>query len=78
MREIRLEDAKATLSSFVDDAIRGEPSIITRAGDRKAVIIGFEEWERLARVPTFGRLLMSAPVSPEHLPERSRSPIRNK
>jgi hypothetical protein len=40
------------------------------------VIISFEEWERLSRVPSFGRLLMAAPIEPEDLPERDRTPIR--
>ena len=76
MREIQLKDAKATLSSVVDDAVQGEPSIITRHGRPEAVIVGFKEWERLVRVPSFGRLLMSAPISAEDLPERNRAPIR--
>jgi prevent-host-death family protein len=76
MREIQLKDAKASLSSLIDDATRGKASIITRHGKREAVVIGFEEWERLSNVPSFGRLLMSAPVSGEDLPPRSRKPIR--
>ena len=76
MRQIQLKDAKATLSAVVDDAVRGEPSIITRHGKPEAVVVGFEEWERLARVPSFGRLLMSAPILPGDLPERNRTPIR--
>jgi prevent-host-death family protein len=35
MREIQLRDAKARLSVVVDDAVRGEPAIITRHGRRK-------------------------------------------
>jgi antitoxin Phd len=76
MREIRLKDAKATLSSVVDDAARGDPSIITRHGKPEAVVLGFKEWERLARVPSFGRLLMSAPISSSDVPKRNRTPIR--
>ena len=75
MREIQLKDAKASLSSLVDDATRGEPSIITRHGKPEAVVIGFEEWERLAHVPSFGRLLMSAPIEAKDLPRRNRKPI---
>jgi antitoxin Phd len=75
MREIQLKDAKATLSSVVDEAVRGKPAIITRHGKREAVVLGFKEWERLANVPSFGRLLMSAPVSPGDLPRRNRTPI---
>lgn len=76
MREIQLKDAKATLSSVVDDAVAGEPSIITRHGKREVIVLGIEEWERLARVPSFGRLLMSAPIVPGDLPRRSRRPMR--
>jgi antitoxin Phd len=76
MREIQLREAKATLSAVVDDAVRGEPSIITRHGKPKAVVIGFDEWKRLSNVPSFGRLLMSAPIEPGDLPERDRSPMR--
>ena len=64
------------LSSVIDDAVRGEPSIITRHGKPEAVILGFKEWERLANVPSFGRLLMSAPLEPGDLPQRSRSRMR--
>jgi prevent-host-death family protein len=75
MREIQLKDAKASLSSLVDDAKRGEASIITRHGKREAVVVGFEEWERLSNVPSFGRLLMSAPFTDKDLPRRSRKPL---
>lgn len=76
MREIQLKDAKATLSSVVDDAVAGEPSIITRHGKREAIVLGIEDWERLAQVPSFGRLLMSAPIASGDLPRRSRRPVR--
>jgi len=76
MREVRLKDAKAKLSSIVRDAARGEHSIITRHGKPQAVIVGIKEWERLARVPSFGRLLMSAPLSKGDLPGRNRTPTR--
>ncbi len=70
MHEIQLREAKATLSAVVDSARHGEPSIITRHGKPEAVVISFEEWQRLSRVPSFGRLLMAAPVEPGDLPER--------
>jgi len=76
VREIQLKDAKASLSLLVDDATRGEPSIITRDGKPEAVVVGFEEWKRLTRVPSFGRLLMSAPIAAKDLPRRNRKPTR--
>ena len=76
MREIQLRDAKATLSAVVDDVVRGEPAVITRHGKREAVILSFQEWERLSQVPSFGRLLMAAPIGPDDLLERDRTPPR--
>lgn len=76
MREIQLRDAKANLSAVVDEAVRGKPAVITRHGKPQAVILGFKEWERLSRVPSFGRLLMAAPVSQDDLPARDSSPLR--
>jgi len=71
MHEIQLRDAKATLSAVMDQARRGEPSIITRHGRPEAVILSFEDWQRLSQVPSFGRLLMAARLDPEDLLERS-------
>jgi antitoxin Phd len=71
MRKIQLKDAKAKLSTVVDDAVRGKPSVITRHGKPEAVLLSYEEWERLSQVPSFGRLLMSAPVEDDDVPSRS-------
>ena len=70
MQEIQLRDAKATLSAVVDQARQGKPSIITRHGRPEAVIVSFEEWQRLSQVPSFGRLLMEAEQGPEDVPGR--------
>jgi prevent-host-death family protein len=76
MKEIQLRDAKASLSAVVDEAMRGKPAIITRHGKRQAVVVSYEEWERLSHVPTFGRLLMAAPLAAEDVPKRNRSGLR--
>ncbi|WP_342153798.1 type II toxin-antitoxin system Phd/YefM family antitoxin [Methylorubrum sp. SB2] len=70
MQEIQLREAKATLSSVIDQARQGQPSIITRRGRPEAVVLSFEEWQRLSQVPSFGRLLMAAPLEDGDLPER--------
>jgi antitoxin Phd len=78
MREIQLKDAKATLSAVVDQAVSGTPTIITRHGRKDAVILSFEDYERLARAPSFGRLLAAFPGDAEDIPARSgelRSPV---
>jgi len=76
MREIQLRHAKASLSAVVDAAVRGEPAIITRHGRKDAVILSFKEWERLSQAPSFGRLLMAAPIAPEDMAERDRTAVR--
>ncbi|MFZ3349359.1 MAG: type II toxin-antitoxin system Phd/YefM family antitoxin [Xanthobacteraceae bacterium] len=77
MRKIQLRDAKANLSSVVDQATRGKPSVITRHGKPEAVVLGFDDWQRLSNVPSFGRLLMSAPLIDDDLPERGTAPLRD-
>jgi antitoxin Phd len=70
MRRVTLRHAKAGLSAVVEQAARGKPSVITRHGKPEAVVLGFSDWERLSRVPSFGRLLMSAPLEEGDLPKR--------
>ncbi len=77
MREIQLRDAKASLSAVVDDVVRGEPAIITRHGKPEVVVLSFAEWQRLSHVPSFGQLLMAAPLDEDDLSPRSSSPLRD-
>jgi antitoxin Phd len=74
--EIQLRDAKASLSAVVDEAVRGKPAVIIRHGKREVVVVSYEEWERLSRVPTFGRLLMAAPLTTDDLPSGNSSGLR--
>lgn len=76
MKELQLKDAKATLSAVVDQAVAGEPTVITRHGRKEAVLVSFEEWERVSKVPSFADLLLAFPGEPSDLPERSRKPAR--
>jgi antitoxin Phd len=76
MKEIQLRDAKASLSAVIDEAIRGKPAVITRHGKKQAVVLGYEEWQRLSHVPSFGRLLMAAPSTTDDMPKRNRSGLR--
>jgi prevent-host-death family protein len=73
MREIQLRDAKASLSAVVDQAIAGSPAVITRHGRKAAVVLSWEEWQRLSEVPSFGRLLMSSGLEPGDIAERDQS-----
>lgn len=77
MREIQLRAAKASLSAVIDQAVAGEPAVITRHGRKEAVVISWDEWQRLSAVPSFGRLLMSSRLEPADIPERDSSPVRD-
>ena len=77
MRDIQLKTAKATLSAVVDEALRGEEFAITRHGRKEAVVVSWDTWQRLSNVPSFGRLLASAPIGEGDLPERNRAPARD-
>ncbi len=76
MKNIQLRDAKANLSAVVDDATNGRPSVITRHGKPEAVVLGYSEWKKLSSAPSFGRLLMAAPLARSDLPARSRKGLR--
>ncbi|MBN8953364.1 MULTISPECIES: type II toxin-antitoxin system Phd/YefM family antitoxin [unclassified Rhizobium] len=77
MKEIQLKDAKATLSAVVDQAVAGEPTVITRHGRKEVVLVSFEEWQRVSRVPDFADLLLAFPGEATDIPERSRKPARS-
>ena len=77
MRDIQLKTAKATLSAVLDEALRGEEFAITRHGRKEAVVISWDAWQRLSNVPSFGRLLASAPIDDGDLQERNRAPARD-
>ena len=77
MKEVQLREAQATLSALVDDAARGNTSIITRDGKPTAVLLGIDEWNRVRQVPSFGSLLGSAPLEPDDLDPRDPTPLRD-
>lgn len=77
MREVQLREAKARLSALVEDAARGHSAVITRHGKPRAVIVGIQEWNRLRDVPSFGRLLATAPLHEGDLAPRDTSPPRD-
>ncbi|MGE0726236.1 MAG: type II toxin-antitoxin system Phd/YefM family antitoxin [Alphaproteobacteria bacterium] len=76
MRKIALREAKASLSAVVERAEHGESTTITKHGKPAAVIVPWPEWDRLRRVPSFGALLMAAPIEPGDLPPRRRTGLR--
>lgn len=77
LKEMHLRDAKASLSAVIDDGLRGQACVITWRGRPQAVLLSYQEWQRLSRVPSFGRLLMAAPLEKGDLPERNRGALRD-
>ena len=77
MRDVQLKTAKATLSALLDEALLGEEFAITRHGRKEAVVISWDTWQQLSKVPSLGWLLTNSPLEDGDLPERDRSPPRD-
>jgi antitoxin Phd len=77
MREIPLNDVEATLTELFDGVLRGEEFAITRHGRKEAVVISWTTWRRLAKVPSFRRLLAEPPLSVTDIGERDRTSLRD-
>ena len=62
MRELQLRDAKADFSAVVEQAAKGEGTVVTRHGQPTAVILGYDDWQRLTGArPSFADFLLSFP-----------------
>lgn len=62
MQELQLRDAKAGFSAMVDQAVKGEATLVTRHGTPVAVVLGYEEWARLTGArPSFAEALLAFP-----------------
>jgi antitoxin Phd len=77
-----LQDAKARLSEVIATARERGPQIITQRGIKTAVIVPFEEWERVVQPskPTLLEILQSGPKGDLPIPPRSswkmRKPVK--
>ncbi|WP_043337502.1 type II toxin-antitoxin system Phd/YefM family antitoxin [Belnapia moabensis] len=76
MHELQLRDAKAGFSAVVEKAAQGEPSVVTRHGEKVAVVLGYAEWRRLTGAqPSFADLLLAFPEDDEV--GRDPAPVRD-
>jgi prevent-host-death family protein len=76
MRQLQLRDAKASFSAVVEQAARGEETVVTRHGQPTAVVLGYADWLRLKGTqPSFADLLLNFPDVGEI--ERDPSPVRD-
>ncbi len=78
-----LQDARARLSTLVDEALAGRPQRIMRRGKEVAVLISAEEYARL-QAPAHGLVeffrtspLAEAVAKGELVLERDRDPLRD-
>ncbi len=47
MSEWPVQEAKARFSEFLDSAESRGPQVVTKRGEKKAVLVSIREWERL-------------------------------
>jgi len=77
-----LQDAKAKLSEVIATAKEHGPQIITQRGIKTAVLVPFEEWERVVQPQkrTLLEILQSGPQGDLPVPPRSswkmRKPVK--
>lgn len=77
MQTMLLREAKENLSKVVDQALDGDPVLITRRGKPQAVVLSWAEYERLTKeVPSFGWLISHPPQGFDEIPERDTTPPR--
>lgn len=70
-----VQDAKARFSEFLEASLNEGPQIVTRRGVEAAVLVPFEEWNRLqsSARPTLKELLLAeTPRATIELPPRQR------
>lgn len=63
MRKVSTFEAKSKLSALIKAATEGEPQIITNNGVEKAVVISFEEYQRLTvKRESLSDFLLNSPL----------------
>jgi len=70
-----VHDAKARFSELLECSLRDGPQIVTRRGQKTAVVVPFHTWERIqaGSSPSLKALLLAdSPRSDELAPPRSR------
>ena len=72
MKHWPVQDAKARFSEFLDTCVREGPQVVTRRGEKTAVLVPMAEWKRLCEaarpslkallLTDFGRAQMTLPA----------------
>ena len=76
MKQVSFTEAKARLSSVVDDARNGQATVITRHGREEAVVVPFSQWQSLTGGASLWDYLTNAPIDGREL-TRSPSKMRD-
>ena len=76
MKTLQLREAKSRFSAVIDDATKGEPTIVTKHGRPAAMVVPIEDARRLYPDdrPSLASLLMHMPCDLEI--ERDETPVR--
>jgi len=77
MKSVQIPEAEATFSALIDDAVRGEPTMITRYGAPAAVLVPIDVARQIygESQSGFAELLLAFPGGIEF--ERDQTPIRD-
>ena len=63
MNKISTIDAKNKLSALIAAALKGEPQVITNRGEETAVLISYEEYQKLtAKRESLVEFLLNSPL----------------
>jgi antitoxin Phd len=54
-----VQDAKARFSELLETCLREGPQLVTRRGEKAAVLVPMDQWQRLAAKPGPRELLLS-------------------
>lgn len=75
MKSWPVQDAKARFSELLDTCLKEGPQLVTKRGADSAVLVPFEDWQRLQRTarPTLKELLLTDEGRGElNIPKRGR------
>jgi antitoxin Phd len=78
----QLQEAKAKLSEVIETARNNGPQIITQRGEKRAVVLSFDDWERnqQPKKRTLLEVLQSGPQGDLNIPPRGtwkmRKPVK--
>lgn len=77
MNHWSLEDAEAHLSELVKRAAEGEVKVITKAGEKTAVVMDYARYLTLSRPSLLEILRGAPPYTDDLIVERDKSPGRH-